>query len=427
MPESQRQPGRGEDHAAGCAAPQDALFRSELGKGPAEGGRRPLAPEELAAAISLALGDRRDQTILAAAQKGELQTKEQVAAHVRRLLDDPKFDRSRILKFFREYFDYDLANGVFKDKPKSFVHRPQQLVADTDYLVLHIVEQDKDVFRQLLITPTSFVNYSVDRNKKNEAKPGVVLNPNNNKGQTGVESIYGLDHWPKQQPAPLPENTRLGVLMQPSWLVAYSTNFDNDPVRRGRWIRERLLGGTVPDLPIGVAAQVPNEPHRIFRERLNVTRDNRCWMCHQKMDELGLPFENFDHYGRFRTTETVLDPAATAKNVDKKGKHLGEVMRAARLITTGTIADSGDPKLDGPVADPREMIRKLADSERCRQVFVRHAFRFYLGRNESLADARTLQEADRAYVASGGSFKALVVSLLTSDAFLYRSVPGESR
>lgn len=209
--------------------------------------------------------------------------------------------------------------------------------------------------------------------------------------------------------------------MQPSWLVAFGTNFDNDPVRRGRWIRERLLGGTVPDLPIGVVAQVPDEPHRTFRDRLTVTREGKCWKCHQRMDDLGLPLENFDHYGRFRTTEKVLDLEATAKNVDKKGKSLGQIMRDAELNTTGLIADSGDPKLDGPVKDAREMIRRLAESDRVRQVFVRHAFRYFLGRNETLADARTLQDADRAYVASGGSFKALVVSLLTSDSFVYRS------
>ena len=404
----------------------DAMFRSELGKGAAEGGRRMLAPEELAAAISLALGDRREAQIMQAAQKGELKTREQVAVHVRRMLEDPKVDKGRILKFFREYFDYANALNVFKDKPKTFVHQPAQLVADTDRLVMHIVAADKDVFRQLLTTPTSFVNYAVARNKqanKDEAKPGVVLNPINNKGQKNVESVYGLDTWPAQQPATLPEGTRLGILMQPSWLVAYSTNFENDPVRRGRWVRERLLGGTVPELPIGVAAQVPDDPHRTFRDRLTVTRDARCWKCHQKMDELGLPFENFDHFGRFRTTETVVDPDATAKNVDKKGKALGPVTRETELTTAGTVADSGDPRLDGAVKDPRELIRKLADSERVRQVFVRHAFRFYLGRNETLADARTLQEADRAYVESGGSFKALVVSLLTSDAFLYRSMP----
>ena len=51
---------------------------------------------------------------------------------------------------------------------------------------------------------------------------------------------------------------------------------------------------------------------------------------------------------------------------------------------------------DGTVRDPRELVFRLADSDRVRQVFVRHAFRYYLGRNETLSDARTLQQADRA-------------------------------
>ncbi len=59
-----------------------------------------------------------------------------------------------------------------------------------------------------------------------------------------------------------------------------------------------------------------------------------------------------------------------------------------------------------------------------RQVFIRHVFRYYLGRNESLADAKTLQDADRAYVESNGSYKALLVSLLTSDSFLKRASPS---
>jgi hypothetical protein len=84
----------------------DALFRSELGRGNAEGhGRNRLAPEELVQALSLALGDRRDAGLVAAVQKGELTTREQVAAHVRRILDDPKAEKPRLLKFFREYFE----------------------------------------------------------------------------------------------------------------------------------------------------------------------------------------------------------------------------------------------------------------------------------------------------------------------------------
>ena len=43
-----------------------------------------------------------------------------------------------------------------------------------------------------------------------------------------------------------------------------------------------------------------------------------------------------------------------------------------------------------------------------------------MGRNEMLSDSKTLVEAERAYLDNGGSFKALVVSLLSSDSFLYR-------
>jgi hypothetical protein len=88
---------------------------------------------------------------------------------------------------------------------------------------------------------------------------------------------------------------------------------------------------------------------------------------------------------------------------------------------TGEIIDSGDPALDGKVANALDLIRKLAESKRAEQVFVRYAFRFWIGRNETLNDAPVLQQAHRAYRDNGGSMKALLKSLLTSDAFLYRT------
>ncbi|MEE2934951.1 MAG: hypothetical protein VYA84_03035 [Planctomycetota bacterium] len=33
---------------------------------------------------------------------------------------------------------------------------------------------------------------------------------------------------------------RKGILTHPAWLIARSTNFYSDPVRRRRWIREKL-------------------------------------------------------------------------------------------------------------------------------------------------------------------------------------------
>jgi cytochrome c553 len=398
----------------------DAIFRAELG-----GPDGMLTPRETAAALSAALLHRRDARLFDAAEKGQITTRAQLAEHIRRLLDDPKTSPPRVLGFFREYFEYGNAPEVFKDRPKDLMHEPKQHVADTDRLILHLVATDKDVFRQLLTTPLAFVNVKMQKNKQtrlDELAPAVTKNPQNNKGQEIIETLYGLPEWTAQQPFTQTPGTRLGVLMQPSWLIAWSENFNNDIVRRGRFIRERLLGGTVPDLPIGVIAMIPDERHRTLRDRVtSTTKDERCWKCHQHMDRLGLPFENFDHYSRLITAESVLDRAATAANVDKKGKPLGDIFTTAPLDTTGSITGTGDPQLDGPVKSPHELVTRLANSDRVRQVWVRHAFRYYLGRNETLADAPTLQAADRAYLESGGSFKALLVSLLTSDSFLKRS------
>jgi hypothetical protein len=141
------------------------------------------------------------------------------------------------------------------------------------------------------------------------------------------------------------------------------------------------------------------------------------------MGELGLPFEAFDHYGRRLAADAVLDPEATARNLDAKGRPLGDVLRPVPLDTRGRIDGTGDPALDGPVSGPQELLERIAGSDRGRQVWIRHVFRFYLGRNETLSDAPSLRAADRAYLESDGSFKALLVSLLSSDAFLLRRSP----
>lgn len=369
----------------------EAIFRREIGAGPVdEHGRRMLAPRELAFALALTLTDERpDDKLLQAAEKGELATREQVEAHVRRIFDDEKIDKPRLLRFFHEYFGYHRAPEVFKDKELFEDHRPDVLVSDTDQLVRYILEKDKDVLHELLTTNKSFVNFKVDR-KKGRVKA---------RDKDKVSLSYNRDYkkWTPNQPVDLPKDERAGILTQPSWLVAWSQNFDNDAIRRGKWVREQLLGGTVPDVPITVDAQLPDEPDTTLRHRMRVTREKYCWNCHQRMNPLGLPFEMYDHFGRFREKE--LDQPVDA---------------------TGRIEGSGDPKLEGEVGHALQMIHKLAESDRVRQVFVRHAFRYFLGRNETLSDSPTLIAADRAYVESGGSFQELIVALLTSDSFLYR-------
>ena len=138
------------------------------------------------------------------------------------------------------------------------------------------------------------------------------------------------------------------------------------------------------------------------------------------MDPLGLAFEQYDHFGQYISAEVIVDKEATDKNYDSSGRFRGTKYTTAELDTTGMVEDSGDAKLDGPVNGPIDLIQKLASSKRVEQVFVRHVFRYFMGRNETLADGPILVAAHKAYVDDGGSMNSLIASLLTSDAFLYR-------
>ena len=223
--------------------------------------------------------------------------------------------------------------------------------------------------------------------------------------------------YPVDQPFNVPH--RKGLLTHPAWLLAHSQNTETDPVRRGRWVREKLLAGRVPDVPITVDAQVPEDPHRTLRERLDsVTSKQECWKCHQQMNPLGLTFEIFDDFGRYRTAETLEHPENLI--TEGNGRTGANVHETRPVNAKGSLDGTNDPALDGDVEDAFDLIDRLAQSDRVRQSIIRHAFRYFMGRNEMLSDSQTLIDADRAYVESKGSFKAVIVSLLTSDSFLYR-------
>ena len=351
---------------------------------------------------------------------GELETREDVEKVVREILgarsrnlnpnhnsDIDSVTNPRILQFFREFFGYHKAQNVFKDIEKFagqdgfqhyHSHTPVRLMYDTDALILHILEEDKDVLLQLLTTNKVFVSYWNGSNPEDQIKRAGGRDKYIAKHDA---QSYNLDPFEYKTNGKVaisaPSGQRCGILTQPSWLVAHSGNFDNDPVRRGKWIREKLLAGAVLDVPITVDAQIPDDESKTLRERFSVVRNEYCWRCHRKMNPLGMPFEAYNHVGRFR-----------------------EVENGKPVNTGGAIQFAGGDQFSGDVANVREMMERLAGAPKVRQSFLRHMFRFWMGRNELLRDSKTLIAMDRAYVESGGSFKETLVALLTSDSFLYR-------
>lgn len=228
--------------------------------------------------------------------------------------------------------------------------------------------------------------------------------------------------WEVEQPLAMPSEQRAGLLTHPAWLAAHSLNEGNDPIRRGIWVREKLLAGVIQDVPPDVDATVSNDPHMTLRERLEPLRAERCWSCHKKMNPLGETFEIFDDWGRYRT-HLYFDEDEVI--VTRRDREFDRMLQEGKLTTrpvdaSGALSGSGDPGVDGPVEDAIEMLHRLGRSTRARQSFIRHLFRYFMGRNEMLSDSITLIDAEQAYLETGGSFQALVISLLSSDSFLYR-------
>lgn len=431
------------------------LYRLER---PAAGTKRGmLRPEELARAISFALTDQEpDSTLAAAATQGKLKTVAEVRQQVERILADSKIEKLQVVRFFRDYFGYETGPDVFKDEPTLRANgiglwAPKFFVTDANRLVRWVLERDRDVLKELLTTnktfaltfdPRHFDQLAYYTNTRFGSPKTPPETPFKKVGaERSTLDIYELDlqtrgDWSPDVPYDMPAEHRMGLLTHPAWLVAHSANFDNHVIHRGRWIRERLLGGVIPDVPITVNAMLPDEPHRALRDRMEVTRESYCWNCHKLMDPLGFPFEQFDHFGRFRTEELVVDREATEEllqrrrsNMQRKGRELSQAQAGVILYkrvpfdASGEVEGALDPALNGPVRGPFELIQKLANSRFVEQVFVRHAFRFFLGRNETYADGPTLVAAHEAYVNNGGSMRALITSLLTSNAFLMRSAP----
>ena len=510
------------------------VYRNEFGTGQAdEFDRKMLLPREASYAIAYALTDSTpDKDLVEAVKNGKLKTREDYKREIQRILANREqfyvIDEGvqrlqstasvtntpiRKLRFFREFFGYPKMLAIFKDNKRFGAHYDNskgRLVGEADRLVDYILQNDKNVFEELLTSEDFYVFHSGDneamkassdrirkiyeyfkdkdwQNFKLEdlakhvpfleevkmrgidtkrlkadrrynplrsfqtamtsfsarfdkdqtaAAPFVSFpahGPYNASTRTGLQlrspdvaKFFNikLDNWnyPTEQPAKM--SNRKGMLTHPAWLIAHAQNTETDPVIRGKWVREKLLAGTVPDVPITVEAVIPEDHHKTLRSRLvGVTEKEECWKCHERMNPLGYAFEMYDDFGRFRTEESLEHPDnLISKSPDKGGVYadLRDTYKTLPVNAKGHLKGTGDETLDGDLKDAIDLAERLGKSQKVRQSIIRHAFRYFMGRNELLSDSKTLIDADQAYEKSGGSFDAVIVSLLTSDSFIYR-------
>jgi hypothetical protein len=203
-----------------------------------------------------------------------------------------------------------------------------------------------------------------------------------------------------------PASERAGVLTHPTWLAAHGGNAENDAslVLRGRWIREHLFcesvaGLELVELDASLRPSADTSARARIREAMGPgSGDARCAnaACHGRMNSLGLPFEIFNHAGFRRVTDHGSAPDGSSIVEDWPGR---------------------DDLVE--IDDALTLARELAGDPHARRCFLRHVFRYFMGRYETPADACTLHEMETAF--EGGSLMNALAALYGSHTFLHRA------
>ncbi|MFT7632656.1 MAG: hypothetical protein ACI87E_003710 [Mariniblastus sp.] len=94
-----------------------------------------------------------------------------------------------------------------------------------------------------------------------------------------------------------------GLLSMPAIMMATANGVDTQPVLRGVWMLENILGSPVPEPPNAVPALTPDTSGaKSPKERLAAhMASQNCAVCHREIDPLGFVLENYDPIGRWRT------------------------------------------------------------------------------------------------------------------------------
>ena len=81
--------------------------------------------------------------------------------------------------------------------------------------------------------------------------------------------------------------------------------------------------------------------------------------------------------------------------------------------------------LNRAYGDPMAYIGALASSQYVKRYFIRHTFRYFAARDETMADACVLSAMESAYDDSGGSFVSMLEVLATHESMVNRASEEE--
>lgn len=351
------------------------LFRYETGKPVA--GKSYARPDhyEMASRLSYLLWQSMpDAALFEAAKQGRLGSATDVLEQAKRMLGDPKAERS--LEFFRQWLDVDQLDRLSRDAT-VFKNLPTNLQTlfekEASAFTRDLVVGGKGTFTDLVSAPYTFVNAELAKHY-------------------GISGTFGADFVRAESP------TASGMLTQAGFLAVHDKPTRTSIVLRGVKVRTDVMCELIPSPPNDVPLTLDKLASGLSqKERLALHRkEPKCAGCHNMIDPVGELFEGYDAVGRPRTT-------------DESGKSID---------TRGVISGSVD--LDGEVANPVAFGQKLAASNAGQQCYLAQNFRFFYGRDYAAADLCSRGQLAKAWKDSGFNLKEMLLGLTQTDAFLYR-------
>lgn len=220
-----------------------------------------------------------------------------------------------------------------------------------------------------------------------------------------MASVYSLPALPSATgsvlvPVDMPAGRpNVGLLTHPGILAATNKRPSrSDPIHRGLYLYKAFVcGGKIPDPPPGARAVA--ETMTGTERQIAVARDATpaCAGCHSRFDPLGLPLEQFDPIGRFRSMD--VDGSA---------------------IDSSSVLKGLGPTLDGPVSGIEEIGQRLASSRGTLDCASGTLASYVLGYTRATPSCDVTQA--REIFAMSGNFADFFRSLVTAPAFLSRDI-----
>ncbi|HTV23822.1 MAG TPA: DUF1592 domain-containing protein [Polyangiaceae bacterium] len=353
------------------------LYHVERGSGERDDEGERISGYEAASRLSYMLwGSMPDATLLAAAESGELSTGQGIAAHARRLVDDPK-----VAIRVSDYHSRWLQLGALADGGKdaaSFPEYSSELVssmrAETDRFIREATLAEGGSLEALLTAPYTFV----------DARLAALY---------GIEGEFG-DELTRVELAP--DVPRAGLLTQAAFLTGHSSTDDRtSPILRGVFVLRRLLCQDIPDPPPNAQSTEPPPS----ATPIVTTRDFFTWKtsmaecqgCHTQINPVGFAFEDFDAIGRHRSEEG-------GAAIDAKG--------VLNLAGTALAFEGG-----------KELAAQIASRPEAQACYAQNWLRYLWGRADTRADLRTLATITQKLGGADYGVRELLLDVSASAAF----------